>query len=824
MQVSYNPHEYEPKWRQKWLDSKIYKTDDVSDKPKFYCLDFFPYPSGSGLSVGHCRNYIPTDVIARYYRMRGYNVLHPMGWDAFGFPAENYAIQMGVHPAETTRKNAATYRRQLQLIGASYDWDREINSTHPDYYKWTQWFFLLLYKRGLAYRKKSEQWWCDRCESVLANEQVINGCCWRHENTPVTKKPLEQWFFKITAYAERLLNDLDELDWPEPIKIMQRNWIGRSTGAQVTFMAKNGVPIEVFTTRPDTLFGATFMVLAPEHPLVPELTTADRRAEVEAYIQKARTESEIDRMSTEKEKTGVFTGAYAINPVNDEKIPIWIADYVLMGYGTGAIMCVPYGDQRDYEFAQKYGIEIRKIIEPENPDAVVEGQAYTGDGTMVNCSEEYNGLPNREFYEKICDWLEAEGRGKRTVNYKMRDWLISRQRYWGAPIPVVLCESCGEQPVPEDQLPVLLPEDVDFTPAGDGKSPLARVESFVNTTCPQCGGHATRETDTMDGFACSSWYFLRFPNPRLDTAPFDRETVEYWLPVDLYVGGAEHAVMHLLYARFWTKVMQDAGLVSFGEPFAALRNQGMLLAEDGGKMSKSKNNVITPDEVAEEYSVDVLRMYLMFLAPFDYEVSWSEASIAGVDRFARRVWRLFDEHWDQFSTQPIPIDFDRLSAEDKAVMRKAHQTIEKVTFDIERMQFNTAIAALMELVNVLTPYKDRHGITDVYRESCRILIHLMAPFAPYMAEEIWHHIGGAYSIHQQAWLGHNPDWAKENTITLVVQVNGKKRDDLTVPADVTKDQALELATSSEKIQKYTTGKRIIKSIYVPRRLVNLVVK
>jgi leucyl-tRNA synthetase len=652
---------------------------------------------------------------------------------------------------------------------------------------------------------------------------VVNGCCWRHETTPVTKKELDQWFFKITDYAERLLQDLDEIDWPERIKLMQRNWIGKSGGASVIFRSEQGDPIEIFTTRPDTLFGATFMVLAPEHPLVEKLTTPDRKAEVQAYVEATKNKSDIDRLAIEKEKTGVFTGAYAINPVNNECIPIWTADYVLIDYGTGAIMCVPYGDERDYEFATKFGLEIRKIIEPANPQDYVEGQAYTGEGYMVNCGE-YNGLHTSEFYQKIVAWLEQHQLGKRMVTYKMRDWLISRQRYWGAPIPIVHCEQCGTVPVPEDQVPVLLPHIDDFTPSGDGRSPLSKNADFVNTTCPQCGGNAKRETDTMDGFACSSWYFMRFPDPRNDQAPYDRKIMDTWLPVDLYIGGAEHAVMHLLYSRFWTKVMYDAGLIGFKEPFTMLRNQGMLHAADGAKMSKSKGNVITPDEMASEYGIDILRLYLLFMAPFEDDVNWSDEAIAGIARYLQRFYRLFLDDTAKFSPQPINLEFDSLASGDRQIVRKTHQTIKKVTEDMDRFHFNTAIAAMMELANLLLPYKEKYGITPAFAESCRSLLMLMAPFAPHVTEEIWEGIGGSYSIHQLSWIAYNEAWTKEDMITIVVQVNGKVRDKFDAPVDVSEDDAKQMALAREKVRNYTDNKTIVKVVYVRGRLINIVVK
>jgi leucyl-tRNA synthetase len=637
MAERYDFNAVQQKWQPEWRKMGLYKTSDDRSKQKFYCLDFFPYPSGNGLSVGHLRNYVPTDVISRMKRMQGFNVLHPMGWDAFGLPAENFAIKMGVHPAETTAKNAANYRRQLTLAECSYDWDREINSTDPDYYKWTQWFFLLLHKRGLAYKATGAQWWCPDCRTILANEQVEQGLCWRCES-PVEKKDLNQWFFRITDYADRLIDDLKTVDWPERIKKMQENWIGKSIGAEANFKGIDPVDgkeydIPIFTTRVDTIFGVTFMTLAPEHPLVEKLTHPDNKQTVENYIAESRKKSEIDRLSTEKEKTGVNLGSYAINPFNGEKVPIFIGDYVLYGYGTGAVMAVPAHDERDFAFAKKYDLPIKEVI---TPDGKAQGEltsAYTDYGVLIN-SGQFDGLTSEAAIEKMIDWLAGSKLGFKRVNYKLRDWLISRQRYWGAPIPIIHCDSCGEVPVPAEQLPVKLPEIKEFKPGSDGKSPLAFIEEWVNTTCPKCGKVAKRETDTMDGFACSSWYFLRFVNPKLDSAPFDAEDGKYWLPVDLYVGGAEHAVMHLLYARFWTKVMQDEGLVPFSEPFMKLRNQGMMLAADGSKMSKSKGNVITPDEMVEKYGADALRAFILFLGTFELEVSWSdEACIASLTAF-----------------------------------------------------------------------------------------------------------------------------------------------------------------------------------------------
>jgi leucyl-tRNA synthetase len=607
MQERYDPKSIEPRWQTQWERDQRYTVHEDPARPKFYLLEMFPYPSGDGLSVGHLHNYATCDTYGRYKRMRGYNVLHPMGWDAFGLPAENEAILKQRHPAEMVPRYAANFRRQLTISGCAYDWTREIDSSTPDYYRWTQWYFLLLLKRGLAYRALGSQWWCEKCRTILANEQVVNGACWRHEDTPVTKKDLEQWYIRITDYADRLLDDLDDIDWPEPIKLMQRNWIGRSEGALLAFpvTGSGGHEVRFFTTRPDTVFGVSFMVLAPEHPLVTQITAADRRADVDAYAAAARVQTEVERMSTAADKTGVFTGAFAHNVFTGRDIPIWIADYVLMGYGTGAIMAAPGQDQRDFEFAERHGLEIPRVTAPADGSRPPDDRAFTEPGVAVD-SGFITGMSTIEAIDAVCRYAEAHGIGARQVTYRMRDWLISRQRYWGAPIPVVYCSGCGMVPVPEEQLPVRLPEMTDFQPSGTGRSPLANVPEFVDTDCPRCGGRAERETDTLDGFACSSWYYLRFASPHHGDGPFDSSAVDYWLPVDLYVGGAEHAVMHLLYARMWTKVMFDAGLVRFTEPFPVLRNQGVVWAADGQRMSKSRGNVVTPDAMIEKYGADAL--------------------------------------------------------------------------------------------------------------------------------------------------------------------------------------------------------------------------
>jgi leucyl-tRNA synthetase len=878
MTEAYDPKQIEPKWQQRWQAARLFRTQEDPSKPKCYVLAFFPYPSGDGLSVGHCRNYIPCDAVARLMRMRGYNVLHPMGWDAFGLPAENEAINKGSHPKYTVPRYIANYKRQMNLIGLSYDWEREINSSQPDYYKWTQWWFLQLYKRGLAYRANAPVNWCPSCRTVLANEEVEGGKCWRC-GTLVEKREMPQWFFRITAYADRLLEDLDEVDWPEGIKQMQRHWIGRSEGVEFE-MAIQGRPdlkFRVFTTRIDTVFGMTFAVLAPEHPLVDAITAPEQRAVVEEYRERARRLDEATRLSAERERTGVFTGAYAINPVNDEPVPVYIADYVLMTYGTGAIMAVPAHDERDYDFARKYGLPIRVVITPDGsvPDPNETPACYTGDGVMVN-SGEFSGLSNREGMQRLAEWFEARGLGERKVNYRLRDWLISRQRYWGAPIPIAHCPACGEVPVPEDQLPVLLPDVEAYQPSGTGESPLANIPEFVNTSCPQCGQPARRETDTMGGFACSSWYFLRFCDPHNDAEPFAQDKVRYWMPVDYYVGGAEHAVMHLLYARFWTKVGYDAGFVPVKEPFYRLRNQGMVLAltpyrppredetlregEEGilvrrdqleqmsesekaqlfwqwEKMSKSRYNVVTPDEIVERYSADTLRLYELFVAPFDTAIEWKEEGVKGMHRFLGRVWRLMREvrpcfvrDWRPILNESCQTPECPLDEPARKMRQRTHASLKKIAADIPDFKFNTAVATLMEWFNHLEDYW--RGVNQqpccadamaVVSEAVECFILALSPFAPHIADELWEAYGFEGFTLQQPYPQYDESLARADEFEMVVQVNGKLRDRIVVPADISREAMERLALESPRVQAHLQGKSPRKVIVVPGRLVNIVV-
>ena len=813
----------EQKWRPIWQQLDLYRTGSDPDKPNIYILDFFPYPSGAGLSVGHGRNYVPTCVDARFHRMRGYNVLHPMGWDAFGLPAENYAIDHAIHPQESTRIFTNTYRRQMELLACSYDWAREINSSDPAYYRWTQWLFRLLFQRGLAYQAEADQWWCATCQTILANEQVEQGNCWRCHQ-PVGKKRLRQWYFRITAYAERLLADLEEIDWPEPIKQMQRNWIGRSSGAEVVFQLPVGEVVHelpVFTTRPDTLFGVTFLALAPEHPLLPAIVQPEQATAVAEYVTTSQRISEIERMSTTRTQSGVFTGATARHPLTGAAVPVWVADYVLPGYGHGAVMGVPAHDERDYAFAQAYGLPIVTVIRPaaarEAGLAKAEAPAcFTGEGMMVN-SGPYTGLTSAAGGAQLAADLAAQAAAGPSIAYRMRDWLVSRQRYWGAPIPIIHCADCGMVAVPESDLPVLLPEMADFAPAGDGRSPLARATDWLHTACPQCGRPAQRETDTMDGFVCSSWYFLRFANPHYADGPFDPAAVAQWLPVDTYVGGAEHAVMHLLYARFFTKALYDAGLIEFSEPFQQLKNQGVLHAADGRRMSKSRDNVVTPDEVIAQYGADALRAYILFLGPFDGDVNWDERGIVGVSRFLDRFWRL---------SQTVPLD-GPLAAEaetDESFERARQRAIQQVTADMEQFRYNTAVAGLMSYLNELVAQTEDPIPEHQWRQALETFCLLLAPICPFIAEAVWQErLGHQESVHRQSWPAFDPALAVAETTTIVIQVNGKVRARLTAAADADEAWLRQTAVAQPDVQRHLNGRAIRQVIVVPNRLVNIVV-
>lgn len=820
----YDVPQVEAKWQRVWDLDKVYKVSEDLGKQKYYCLEMFPYPSGN-LHMGHVRNYAIGDVIARFKTMTGYNVLHPMGWDAFGMPAENAAIQRGIHPSKWTWDNISNMRKQLQRLGISYDWDREVTTCHPNYYRWTQWLFLLLYNKGLAYKKKAMVNWCPSCSTVLANEQVESGGCWRC-GTEVVKKELDQWFFRITDYAERLLNDIDLLDgWPERVKIMQRNWIGKSVGVEVQFRVKGtGEPINVFTTRQDTLFGVTYIVLAPEHPMVEKLVRGtDYEAKVKSFADKARAMSEIARTSTETEKEGLFTGSYAINPVNGDTIPIWVANYVLLEYGTGAVMGVPAHDERDLEFARKYALPIKPVIQNPDCDLNVHSieSAYEGPGNMVN-SGEFNGVWSEEGKEKVASYLEAKGLGARKVNYRLRDWLVSRQRYWGAPIPIVYCDKCGVVGVPESDLPVILPSDVDFTPGGI--SPLASNSEFVDAKCPTCGGPARRETDTMDTFICSSWYYYRYTSAQEEVLPFNKSAADYWMSVDQYIGGIEHAVLHLLYSRFFTKVLYDEGLTKTQEPFTNLLTQGMVL-KDGAVMSKSRGNVVVPDEIVDKYGADTARVFILFASPPEKELEWSDSGVEGASRFLQRVWRLVTG----LGTKTADAHIKDLTEEDKALLRVTHRTIMKVTSDIEnRFNFNTAISALMEMVNSVYDYIQNIDFArqnqSVLAEVVENLVLMLAPFAPHLSEELWEFLGKSGSVHRQSWPRFDAKAAESEVITVVVQVNGRVRDKIEVPSDMDSERVAELARESENVRRFLDGRQVIKVIKVPRKLVNLVVK
>jgi len=810
----------EPKWQKYWEEHKTFKAVEDPAFPKEkrqYVLDMFPYPSAQGLHVGHPEGYTATDIYCRYLRMNGYNVLHPMGFDAFGLPAENYAIKTGTHPATTTRANIDKFRTQIKALGFSYDWDREVSTCEADYYKWTQWIFLKLFEKGLAYEAETPINWCPSCKTGLANEEVKDGACDRC-GTKVTRKRIRQWILKITAYAERLLEDLDLLDWPEPVKLMQRNWIGKSEGANVIFKIDgHDGELEIYTTRPDTLFGATYMVLAPEHPLVPKITTAEQKAAVEAYLDAAAKKSDLERTDLAKEKTGVFSGAYAINPVNGKKIPIWIADYVLISYGTGAIMAVPAHDERDWDFAKAFNLPIIQVVAGEPPSA---GKDYsktpeactTADGWAVN-SGPFDGTPTAEFKQKIIRWLEEKGIGKRAVNYKLRDWIFSRQRYWGEPIPVVHCESCGIVPLPEDQLPLKLPDVQSYAPTGTGESPLAGITDWVTTTCPKCGGKAKRETNTMPQWAGSCWYYLRYLDPHNDKEFASKKAIEYWMPVDLYVGGTEHAVLHLLYSRFWHKVLYDLGLVNTKEPFQRLVNQGMILGEDGQKMSKSRGNVINPDDIIKEYGADSMRVYEMFMGPLEVSKPWATAGLVGVSRFLERLWALGEK---PLAESP---EAAGISAEEtQNILRLLHKTIKKVTDDTATLNFNTAISAMMVYSSELA------RLEKLPRPFWEPLVQMVGPYAPHLAEELWEKLGHQESVSKSQWPRYDASLAADNEATIVVQVNGKIRDKFTAPIGTAKAELEKTALALPGIQKWLQGVTIAKVISVPDKLVNIVVK
>ncbi len=804
----------EPKWQKYWLDHKTFHTpepSEVSDKKKLYVLDMFPYPSGSGLHVGHPEGYTATDVYCRFKRMRGFHVLHPMGWDAFGLPAEQYAIETGTHPFVTTQKNIQTFRLQIQKIGLSYDWEREVDTTDPEYVRWTQWIFLKLYEKGLAYMAQVPVWWCQALGCVLANEEVVDGKSERGGH-PVVRRPMKQWMLKITAYADRLLEDLTLVDWPQSIKEMQRNWIGRSQGMHIDFAVDKtsnsdvSDKIKVFTTRPDTLFGATYLVLSPEHPLAHKITTLDRKKEVEIYQSQATKKSELERTELAKDKTGVFTGAYAVNPANQEKIPVWIADYVLASYGTGAIMAVPAHDERDYSFAKKFGLKIIEVIKGGD----VSKQAFTGDGISVN-SGPISDLPTPEAKKKIAQWLEANGHGKKTVNYKLRDWLFSRQRYWGEPIPVVHCPKCGIVCLSQKDLPLSLPDMKDFKPSGNAEPPLAKAKEWVNTPCPKCGGAAQRETNTMPQWAGSCWYYLRYLDPKNKEKFCDPAKEKYWMPVDLYVGGAEHAVLHLLYSRFWHKVLYDLKLVSSPEPFMKLINQGMILGEDGQKMSKSRGNVINPDFVVENYGADSLRLYEMFMGPLTQMKSWSMKGVEGVYRFLGRVWRLYMNAEDKLEAdiQEIPP-----SPELNKIM---HRTIKKVTEDIESLALNTAISSLMIFSNEITKQAVKPKV------MMKNFIRLLAPFAPHLAEELWLALGSQQGLAQEPWPSFDEKFIEDEVIEIPVMINGKVKSKVQVGADWNENAVESLVMKDLKVVTAIQDKKITQKKYVPKKIFTIVV-
>ncbi|MEH7384170.1 leucine--tRNA ligase [Bacillus sp. JJ1521] len=803
--MSFNHQKIEKKWQQHWEQNKTFKTTEDKGKRKFYALDMFPYPSGAGLHVGHPEGYTATDILARMKRMQGYNVLHPMGWDAFGLPAEQYALDTGNDPAEFTEKNINTFRRQIKELGFSYDWDREVNTTDPAYYKWTQWIFTKLFEKGLAYVDEIPVNWCPALGTVLANEEVIDGKSERGGH-PVERRPMRQWVLKITAYAERLLEDLEELDWPESLKEMQRNWIGRSEGAHVTFKIDgHDDTFTVFTTRPDTLFGATYAVLAPEHPFVDKITTPEQKEAVKTYVDKIKSKSDLERTDLAKDKTGVFTGAYAINPVNQEKMPIWIADYVLMSYGTGAIMAVPAHDERDYEFAQKFELPIKEVVAGGD----VSNEAYTGDGEHVN-SDFLNGLNKEEAITKMIEWLEENKIGKKEITYKLRDWLFSRQRYWGEPIPIIQWEDGTMTTVPVEELPLMLPKTKEIKPSGTGESPLANITEWVNVVDEKTGKKGRRETNTMPQWAGSCWYYLRYIDPYNKEALADPEKLKEWLPVDIYIGGAEHAVLHLLYARFWHKVLYDIGVVSTKEPFQKLFNQGMILGEGNEKMSKSKGNVVNPDDIIESHGADTLRLYEMFMGPLDASIAWSTNGLDGSRRFLDRIWRLLVDDNGNISLKV------KADSNDTSLERVYHQTVKKVTEDYEALHFNTAISQLMVFIN------DAYKASELPKPFIEGFVKLLSPIAPHLAEELWEKLGNTGSIAYESWPAFDEAKLVESEIEIVIQVNGKVKAKLHVPADASKEALEQIAMGADPIKEQIEGKTVRKVIAVPGKLVNIV--
>ena len=822
MKEKYNPAEIEKKWQNKWEETNAFKVVEDKDKEKYYVLEMFPYPSGK-LHMGHVRNYSIGDVLARFKKMKGYNVLHPMGWDSFGLPAENAAIKHDVEPSVWTWDNIDEMRKQLKELGLSYDWDREVATCHPDYYKWMQWIFTQFYKKGLAYKKENPVNWCPSCQTVLANEQVVDGKCERCGSL-VGKKELSQWYFKITDYAERLLSNLEELPgWPNKVKLMQKNWIGKSVGAEVTFEIEGfDKGLDIFTTRADTLYGVTYMVLAPEHPYVKELVAgSEYEAPVAAYLDKVQHMSDIERTSTTNEKTGEFTGRYCINPLNGKKVPIFISDYVLMDYGTGAIMAVPAHDQRDFEFAKKFNLEIIPVVEPNDPEIDINDlkEAFVAEGKMIN-SEMFTGMDNKEAIAKIIEYLEENGIGRKTTNYKLRDWLISRQRYWGTPIPMIYCDSCGWVPEKEENLPVMLPTDVEFT--GKGESPLATSKTFRDTVCPVCGKPAKRELDTMDTFLDSSWYFLRYCDAENKDAPFDKEKIDYWMNVDQYIGGVEHAILHLMYARFFQMALYDLGLVSTEEPFKNLLTQGMVI-KDGAKMSKSLGNVVSPAEIIEKYGADTARLFILFAAPPERELDWSDKGVEGSYRFINRVYRMVYDFSQKY--KDVPETYEIKNEADKSMAYWMNYAIKKVSDDIgERFNFNTAISTIMEMVNEMYRYKEGQVNEGLYGAAVRNLVIMLAPFVPHVTEEIWEHLGYGGSVHDQPWPDYDEKALVKDTVEIVVQINGKIKEKINIAGDSSREEMEKIAVENDKIKALTEGKNIVKIIAVPNKLINIVVK